>query len=231
MKAATPPPAVRNRPEGLLTAMLLAGVGGFLDAYTFVGYGGVFANAQTGNIVLFGVDAQAGHWRQAALHVPPVAAFMLGVAFAQTFAQPAVRAVVRRPTRWVLAAVAARPGWVPQQVVPSVIAFAAAVQVTTFRSLEGVGYSSTLTTSNLRTLTTSIYEWLGRRDGDSRHKAALLAWVVAAFAAGAGAGAVCTRLVHQRAAWFPAAVLALVLAVLVIETTRLDRRTQAQLLT
>ena len=37
--------------------MLLAGVGGFLDAYTFVGYHGVFANAQTGNIVLLGVGA------------------------------------------------------------------------------------------------------------------------------------------------------------------------------
>lgn len=40
--------------KGLPTGLLLAGVGGFLDAYTFVGYGGVFANAQTGNIVLFG---------------------------------------------------------------------------------------------------------------------------------------------------------------------------------
>jgi uncharacterized membrane protein YoaK (UPF0700 family) len=31
-------------------AMPLACVGGFLDAYTFVGYNGVFANAQTGNV-------------------------------------------------------------------------------------------------------------------------------------------------------------------------------------
>ena len=76
-------PAVRTRSESLPTGSLLAGVGGFLDAYTFVGYGGVFANAQTGNIVLLGVDCQAGHWREATLHIPPVAAFMLGVAFAQ----------------------------------------------------------------------------------------------------------------------------------------------------
>jgi hypothetical protein len=63
-------PAVRTRPESLPTGSVLAGVGGFLDAYTFVGYGGVFANAQTGNIVLLGVDCQAGHWRAAGVDVP-----------------------------------------------------------------------------------------------------------------------------------------------------------------
>ena len=43
--------------------MLLAIVGGFLDAYTFVGRGGVFCNAQTGNIVLLGVYLSLGRWR------------------------------------------------------------------------------------------------------------------------------------------------------------------------
>ena len=71
---------VRTRSEGLPTGMLLAGAGGFLDAFTFVGYNGVFANAQTGNIVLLGVDAQAGHWQEALLHIPPIVAFVLGVA-------------------------------------------------------------------------------------------------------------------------------------------------------
>ena len=41
----------------LPTGLLLAGAGGFLGAYTFVGRGGVFANAQTGNIVLLAVAA------------------------------------------------------------------------------------------------------------------------------------------------------------------------------
>jgi uncharacterized membrane protein YoaK (UPF0700 family) len=71
-------PAIRTRPENLPTGMLLAGVGGFLDAYTFVGRGGVFANAQTGNIVLLAVAAGERHWPTALLHVPPILAFMLG---------------------------------------------------------------------------------------------------------------------------------------------------------
>src|SRR5580693_2681733 len=194
---------VRTRSEGLPVGMVLAGAGGFLDAFTFVGYNGVFANAQTGNVVLLGVDAQAGHWQEALLHIPPIVAFVLGVALAEIMAQPAVRRIVRRPTRWVLiaeivvlAAVAAVPGGIPSRVVPGAIAFAAAVQVSTFRSLDGVEYSSTLTTSNLRTLTAKIYQWRARHDPASRHQVALLAYVVAAFAAGAAVGGLCTRLIH-----------------------------------
>jgi uncharacterized membrane protein YoaK (UPF0700 family) len=222
---------IRTRPEGLPTGMLLAGVGGFLDAYTFVGYNGVFANSQTANIVLLGVDAQAGHWQQALLHVPPIVAFILGVALAQMLAQPAVRRIVRRPTRWVLiaeivvlAAVAAVPGSVPSRIVPGAIAFAAAAQVTTFRSLDGVGYSSTLTTANLRALTVNVFEWRTSHDPSAGHRAALLASVVAAFGVGAGAGGLCTRLLHHQAAWIAAAALMVVLVAIVVETWKLDRR-------
>jgi uncharacterized membrane protein YoaK (UPF0700 family) len=222
---------VRTRSEGLPVGMLLAGVGGFLDAYTFVGYNGVFANAQTGNVVLLGVDAQAGHWQEALLHIPPVVAFVLGVALAEIMAQPAVRRIVRRPTRWVLiaeivvlAAVAAVSGGIPSRVVPGAIAFVAAVQISTFRSLDGVEYSSTLTTSNLRALTVNSLKWRTSHDPTARHHAALLGSIIAAFAVGAGVGALCTRLIHHQAAWIPAAVLMIVLIALVTETRRLDRR-------
>ena len=46
----------RQMSDSLRVAMLLALAGGFLDAYTYVTRGGVFANAQTGNIVLFGIN-------------------------------------------------------------------------------------------------------------------------------------------------------------------------------
>ena len=42
--------------ETHLLGLLLAVVGGFLDAYTYLCRGRVFANAQTGNIVLLGVN-------------------------------------------------------------------------------------------------------------------------------------------------------------------------------
>ena len=41
--------------ESFFLTAILAIVGGFLDAYSYLMRGHVFANAQTGNIVLFGV--------------------------------------------------------------------------------------------------------------------------------------------------------------------------------
>jgi uncharacterized membrane protein YoaK (UPF0700 family) len=222
--------SIRSRPEPLPVGMLLAGVGGFLDAYTFVGYRGVFANAQTGNIVLLSVDGQAGHWRDALLHIPPIVAFMLGVALAHMMAQPTVRKVVRRPTRWVLiaeivvlAVVAAVPGRAPIGVVPGAISFVSAAQVSTFRSLNGVRYTSTISTGNLRDLTAGIVKWRVSHDAAARHQAAVLACIIAAFAVGAVIGGLCTRLIQQRAAWAPTAVLVAVLLTVVLETWRLER--------
>jgi uncharacterized membrane protein YoaK (UPF0700 family) len=222
---------IRTRPERLPEGMLLAGVGGFLDAYTFVGYRGVFANAQTGNIVLLGVDATAGNWRDALLHVPPIVAFMLGVALAHVLAQPAVRRVVRRPTRWVLiaeivvlAGVAAAPGRVPIGVVPGAISFVSAAQVSTFHSLNGVKYTSTISTGNLRDLIASIVKWRGSHDDAARRRAAVLACIIVAFAAGAAIGGLSTRLIGHRAGWLPVAVLVAVLVTLIMETRRLERQ-------
>jgi uncharacterized membrane protein YoaK (UPF0700 family) len=44
-----------------------------------VAHGGVFANTQSGNVVLLGVFGATGHWQDARHHVPPIAAFRLGL--------------------------------------------------------------------------------------------------------------------------------------------------------
>ena len=58
--------------ESVRLGVLLAIVGGFLDAYTFICRGGVFANAQTGNIVLIGVEATKGNLEQAFMAFFPI---------------------------------------------------------------------------------------------------------------------------------------------------------------
>jgi len=69
--------------ESFRFGILLAIAGGFLDSYTFIGRGGVFANAQTGNIVLLGIYAAKREWVQALVHIPPILAFIIGVIVVQ----------------------------------------------------------------------------------------------------------------------------------------------------
>ena len=48
---------------------------GFVDAYTFLAHGGVFANAQTANVVLFGVGLARRDVVNPLAHLWPILAF------------------------------------------------------------------------------------------------------------------------------------------------------------
>lgn len=65
--------------ESLVLSLLLSFSGGFQDAYTYVVRGHVFANAQTGNIVLMSTDFFLGNWLRGLGYLLPVTAFALGV--------------------------------------------------------------------------------------------------------------------------------------------------------
>ena len=65
--------------ESFFLTAILAIVGGFLDSYSYLMRGHVFANAQTGNIVLFGVNLQKRDFTQAFYYFVPILAFAVGV--------------------------------------------------------------------------------------------------------------------------------------------------------
>src|ERR1700733_13772272 len=63
----------------VVAASVLTASGGSMDAWVYVDHGHVFANAQTANVVLFGIHAAAGDLTAAARHVPSIVAFILGL--------------------------------------------------------------------------------------------------------------------------------------------------------
>ncbi|MFR9000719.1 MAG: YoaK family protein [Anaerobutyricum soehngenii] len=66
--------------ESIELGILLALSGGFMDAYSYIGRGGVFANAQTGNMLLLGVHLSEGDIPAAIRYLCPVLAFTFGIA-------------------------------------------------------------------------------------------------------------------------------------------------------
>ena len=79
-------PAGARRPplsETFALGALLAAAGGFLDAYTYLLRGGVFANAQTGNIVLLSQNLFTGNWAKVPHYLVPLVFFALGIAAAE----------------------------------------------------------------------------------------------------------------------------------------------------
>ena len=57
--------------------------GGFQDAYTYFCRGGVFANAQTGNIVLMSTAFFRSEWGTVLKYLIPVCSFLIGTAVAE----------------------------------------------------------------------------------------------------------------------------------------------------
>jgi len=69
--------------ESFLTAVFLSLSGGLQDAYTYLFRGKVFANAQTGNIVLLSTNIMDGRWDKVLHYLVPLCAFALGVLAAE----------------------------------------------------------------------------------------------------------------------------------------------------
>jgi len=205
-------------PHAALTvACLLSLSGGFLDAFTYVAHGKVFANAMTGNIILLGVSATAGEWRQALNHVPPLIAFVFGVFTAQAIKLP------RLDPHWpallslileiiVLAIIAVLPRSFPDIWIVLSIAFAAAVQNSSFTQVRAWSYNSVVTTGNLRRFGETLFTGvIPRRNTEMLTQARIFGAICLAFLAGALIGGLGARMLHNAALAIPVLVLSVVL--------------------
>ena len=65
--------------EQLIFCLLLTAVGGFFDAYTFVNCDGIFANAQTGNLIFVGIDLIEGNIPEVIHYSVPILSYVIGL--------------------------------------------------------------------------------------------------------------------------------------------------------
>ncbi|HEY0539873.1 MAG TPA: YoaK family protein [Actinoallomurus sp.] len=207
--------------------VLLAIAGGFQDAYSYIGLGGVFANAQTGNVVLLGVEAARQQWAAAVRHVPSLLAFVVGVMVAETLSRPRVAGALRYPARFalmleiiVLGVVGLPPRGVPDSLIVAMIAFTASVQVTTFRTLIIWPYNTTMLTGNLRTAAQAAYQAVADRDAEAMRKARSFLIIIGSFTVGAFAGGWLTLHLGGHAIWISAGVLIVALGLFLFEEHR-----------
>lgn len=205
-------------------ALMLTAAGGFLDAYTYVSRGGVFANAQTGNVILLGIDLSARRWHGALEHLWPILAFIVGVAVANLLKSERAANRIEHPIRVamvaqivVLAGVGFVPESVPNALVTIPIAFVAAMQIGLFRTVGSLSYMAVVTTGNLMRFTESVYAGFVEKDAEAKRAAAIYAAIVGSFSVGAVIGAVATRGIGGQAAWIPAAVLVIALALFYLD--------------
>lgn len=195
-------------------AILLAIVGGFLDAYTFISRDGVFANAQTGNIVLLAVKAARGDWVGALLYIPPILAFILGVMVAEVVKKPHLRNLLYSYRRSILILecifliiVGILPSSVSNIVVTACVSFVSSVQISTFRKLDKWAYNSTMTTGNLRTMTEAAYLAFIDHDEEAKKQFKFFLIIILSFVLGAFIGTFSTTQLGNMSVWIASGFL------------------------
>jgi len=205
--------------QSLANSTLLAVVGGFLDAFTYVGHGHVFANAMTGNVVLLGIYGIAHSWQQSFRHLPPIIAFLMGICLARAILLPRLRAFFRYPYLSVVsvelagfAIISLLPEKTPDFWITTSIAFVASMQVETFRVVNGRNYNSTFTTGNLRSFSEGVFDWIFRNNlEDARSKSFDFGVICVGFFGGAIMGGFATSRYHNLALWIDFVLLLIVL--------------------
>ena len=186
-------------------AIFLTLSGGFQDAYTYLCRGKVFANAQTGNIVLMSTHFFEGEFGLILHYLIPVISFIFGICVAEiqhiffkNYKKIHWRQIVLAFEIVILWAV----GFIPINLnilANALVSFVAAMQVQTFRKLRGNAYASTMCIGNMRTAASSICEYVAHRNRDDLRKGLLLFSINAMFAVGAVAGDLCVTAIGQWA--------------------------------
>ena len=209
--------------ESFLIAGILSISGGLQDAYTYMYRGKVFANAQTGNIVLLSQNLVDRNWQAALRYFSPLLFFALGVAMAECIRMKYQKAQKIHWRQLVLVTeivLLFAVGFFPNEMdllANAMVSFACAMQVQAFRKVNGYAFASTMCIGNLRSGMESLVVCFHLHDKKALYKALHYFGVILLFAIGAGLGAQGVAVFGNRTIWFSCALLLVSLCFMFIQ--------------
>ena len=215
--------AKRQMSEAFITSVFLALSGGFQDAYTYFTRDEVFSNAQTGNVVLMSQHFMMGEWQAGLRYLYPLFAFAFGVFFAE---QVQGRFKYAKKLHWRQSILLMEililffVGFLTEEwnmLATVLVSFSCAMQVQTFRKVNGHSYASTMCIGNLRSGTAALSAYMRDRRPEQIRQAMYYFGIILFFAVGAGIGGNLSMRLGFKAIWFSSAVLAVSFLLMFIE--------------
>lgn len=182
-----------DREHSLYAFLSFALVGGFLEAYTFLLHGGVFCNAQTGNLVLLFLNLVNGEWASASHYLYSLLAYIAGILVSLLlplfFRRSGPHCFVAALEAAAFIALAFVPADAPNWYTYVSVSFLCALQYNTFTECLGSKLATTFCTNNLRQATINLFSAVRNRDKQSLRRAGMYGGIILTFAAGAVGGA------------------------------------------
>ncbi|WMJ78927.1 YoaK family protein [Sedimentibacter sp. MB35-C1] len=202
--------------ESIMIGILLAFSGGYMDAYTYVFRGKVFANAQTGNIILLGINISGLNYSEAVRYLIPVISFIAGVFTAQMLK---LKFGNTRKIHWrqigilveiIIMLVVSLMGTDLNLVANSMISYACGIQVQSFRKIHDNSLATTMCIGNLRTATDLLCGSIIKKDTSLFHRSIFYYGVIFIFTIGAISGKNCIAILGQQAILVSVVILSIV---------------------
>lgn len=212
--------------ESVMLGVLLALSGGYMDAYTYIFRDKVFANAQTGNIILMGINISNMNFSASVRYLFPVLSFATGVFAAQMLK---LKLNDARRLHWRQIAILAEiiimlavafMGTDMNLIANSMVSLACGIQVQSFRKVHENSLATTMCIGNLRTATDLLCSSVFRKDKELFHRSMFYYGFIFTFAVGAVFGKNCTATFGQRAILISGAILLLVFLLMFFENER-----------
>ena len=184
----------RQISESIEVGIFLALSGGFMDAYSYINRGKVFANAETGNIILMALKVCEGKFFEAVNYLIPIVSFAVGVAICEMIKYRKERINM---IHWrqilvlfeILAFIVV--GFLPQEmnrVANSIISMISGIQFATFPKIRGTAMATTMCTGNLKTGTQNMYRGIKTGDRSAIEKGLYYYVCILVFIAGTTIG-------------------------------------------
>ena len=203
--------------------LLLAMSGGCMDAYSYLFREQVFANAQTGNILLLGVNLSTGNFAVCFRYFCPISAFVLGIVLAFVICRVtaervrAAKLLVVGTEILVLFAVA----FMPQSlnvIANAMISLACGMQLECFGEFMGRRAATTMCIGNLRSAVHNAMDFAFGKDKVHRKNAVFFAVTILFFTLGAVIGNLAVQRLGTYAIWCSCGLLLVCLGLIGVTT-------------
>ncbi len=190
--------------DSVLVGLILTFSGGYMDAYTYLFRDGVFANAQTGNIILLGLNLFEGNILKSLNYLLPICAFMAGVFIAQIIhfqMQPKNWFHWRQLALFIEIVLMTSVIWIMREnaLANSLVSFACGIQVQSFRTIDGKNLATTMCVGNLRTGTDYLCAFLYTKNKKKLRTSLFYFLVIVVFILGAIGGKIGVQFLAEKA--------------------------------
>lgn len=213
--------------ESLKIGVILSLVGGILDAHTFLFRNGVFANTQTGNIVLLALFIYTNKIDRTIQCIFSIIAFIIGIGVTE-FVKIKLKnqhfinyiCIILSIEILFLSTLTTIPKNINNKTVIVVIAFVCSLQTNAFRSLKGSPYSTTMCTGNLRSASSSFFKFIWHKDIEEGVVCFRYFIIIISFFMGAVVGRILTNYLEQNTLFICSLLLTAAFIIILIENKK-----------